>query len=152
MLLIADVEYITIKETRMKPAQNVVFLMLMTMGTSVLAQSPNPFVGTWKVTWEQQTRGRGVIQGGTRDFEAEMIIAASGGSWKTLGVSRSDDPCVGREVAIAIEKQTDDEIHVRLKFSEVAQGCTDSTVRLKRVDDKKLTGTRGKSEVTATKQ
>ena len=58
-----------------------------------------------------------------------MIIAASGCSWKTLGASRRDDPCVGKEVAIAIEKQTDDEINLRLKFSEVAQGCTDAMVR-----------------------
>ena len=136
----------------MKPVRNVVLLMLMAVSTFVLAQSPNPFVGTWKVTWEQQTRGIGVVQGGSRDFEAEMIIAVSGGSWKTLGASRRDDPCVGKEVPIAIDKQTDDEIHVRLKFSEVVSGCTDSTVRLKRVDDKKLTGTRGKAEVTATKQ
>ena len=136
----------------MKPVRNVVLLMLITIGTSVLAQSPNPFVGTWKVTWEQQTRGSGVIQGGTREFEAEMIIAASGGSWKTLGASSRSDPCVGREVPIAIEKQTDDEVHVRLKFSEAVQGCTDSMVLLKRVDDKKLTGTRGNRELTATKR
>jgi len=136
----------------MNPVRSVVLFVLMMIGTSVLAQSPNPFVGTWKVTWEQQTRGSGVVPGGTRNFEAEMIIAASGGSWKTLGVSRGDDPCVGKEVPVVVEKQTDDELNVRLKFSEVAQGCTDSMVRLKRVDDKKLTGTRGKSEVTATKQ
>lgn len=135
----------------MKSVRNVVLLVLMTIGTSVLAQSPNPFVGTWKVTWEQMTRGIGVVPGGMRTFEAEMIIAASGGSWKTSS-SRGDDPCVGKEVPIAIEKQTDDELNVRLKFSEVVQGCSDAMVRLKRVDDKKLTGTRGKSELTATKQ
>ncbi len=136
----------------MKPVRDVVLLVLMTIGTSVLAQSPNPFVGTWKVTWEQQIRSTGVIQQGTREFEAEMIISASGGSWKTLGASARLDPCVGKEVPVAIEKQTDDELNVRLKFSEVAQGCTDAMVRLKRVDDKKLTGTRGKSEVTAIRQ
>ena len=136
----------------MKAVQNAVLLMLMMIGTSVLAQSPNPFVGTWKVTWEGQSGGRGAIQGGARDFEAELIIAASGGSWKTFGATRGQDPCAGKEVAIGIEKQTENEIDLRLKFSEIAQGCTDSIVRLKRVDDKTLTGTRGKAEVTATKQ
>lgn len=32
---------------------------------------------------------------------------------------------------------------MQLKYSEVLQGCTDSKVELKRVDENTLTGTRG---------
>lgn len=136
----------------MRAVQNFILLTLMVIGTSVVAQSPNPFVGTWTVTWEGVSKGRGAIQQ-SRDFEAELIIEPSGGSWKTFGATRGTDACAGKEVAVVIEKQTDNEIDLRLKFSEVASGCTDARVRLKRVDDKTLTGIRGKdTEVKATKK
>ena len=102
---------------------------------------PILFSVEWKVTWGGQTR----------DLEAELVITESGGSWKTFATTRND-PCVGREVPIAIESSTADTATITLKFSEVINGCPDSMVRLKLIDANKASGTRGKAELTLTKK
>jgi len=106
-------------------------------GLAALAQTPAAFVGTWRVSW----------QGEKRPQEARMVLSESGGTWKTATSSQSNN-CVGREVPVVIEKATDTDAQLRLKFSEMA-GCSDALVTLRKVDDKTLTGLRGKAELTA---
>lgn len=115
-------------------------LLAMTLGFA-LAQPANPFLGKWKVTWS----------GPTRELEAELVVTDSGGSWK-LFASSAFDPCVGREVPIAIESLSAEDATIKLKFSEVVNGCPDLTVRLKRVDANTATGTRGKVAMSLTRK
>lgn len=112
-------------------------LALWAACTCALAQTTAAFVGTWRVSW----------QGDTRPLEAKLTLSETGGTWKTLGVSARGNACMGREVDVVVESATDTDAQLRLKYSELA-GCTDLKVTLKKVDDKTLTGFRGKSELS----
>ena len=102
------------------------------------AQTSPSFTGSWKVAW----------QGEKRLEEATLVILDDGGgTWKTSTSSRMNN-CVGMAVPIAVKKIADDEATVKLKFSEVLTGCIDSTLKLKLIDDKTMTGTRGKFDLT----
>ena len=103
------------------------------------AQTPPAFVGTWKVTWQ-----------GARPLEARLVVSESGGTWQTFATSRTD-PCVGREVPIAFEEINGDEATVRLKFSEALRVCVDITIRIKKLSEKALAGTRGATVLTITR-
>jgi hypothetical protein len=115
--------------------------MLAISSFSAFSQPANPFLGKWKVTWE----------GAKKILQATLIIDGSGGSWQTLDHSRVD-PCVGKEVPIAIQSSSADAMTIKLKFSEVLQGCSDATVKLKRVDDKTIAGTRGKADLVLSRE
>lgn len=105
------------------------------------AQSVNPFFGKWKAEWQTEKRTE----------EAHFTLNDKGGTWKTLAKSKSN-PCVGREVGIEIVKSSPDEMTLKLKFSEAITGCTDSTLHLKRVDDKTIAGRRGKADLKLTRE
>lgn len=121
--------------------KHILFLMLAICSVAAFSQPANPFLGKWKVTWE----------GAKQIYQATLIIDGTGGSWKTLAHNRHD-PCVGKEVPIAIQSSSADAMTIKLKFSEVLQGCTDSTVKLTRVDDKTFTGKRGKSDLVLSRE
>jgi hypothetical protein len=106
-----------------------------------LAQTPAAFVGTWKVTW----------QGAKAMLEAKLVVSESGGTWKTISYNR-EDPCVGLEAPIVVDKVNGDEARIRLKFSEAMSGCSDATIRVKKLNDNAMSGTRGKAELTITRQ
>ena len=107
----------------------------------VFAQAGPPFVGSWKVSW----------QGEKRIQEARLEISESGGTWRTATSSKTNG-CVGREVPIALEPVSAQELKVRLKFSEVLQGCADALVTLRSADGQNLTGTRGVAALTLERQ
>lgn len=113
---------------------------LLTAVGEVASQAASPFVGTWKVVW----------QGPKRQLEADLVITESGGTWKTYR-SADVDPCVGREVAVAIESSSATEMTLTLKFAEAMPGCRNSTVKLVKGENA-VTGTRGKAELTLTKK
>lgn len=116
-------------------------LLLLTLSVYATGQT-NPFLGNWSVTWE----------GGRRNYEATLVITQSGGTWRTLANKSRNDNCVGLEAPIAIQSTTSDAMTIQLKFSDALQGCTDSKVILKRVDENTLTGTRGRSELKLTRK
>ncbi len=105
------------------------------------AQTPPVYLGTWKVTW----------QGERRLQEAVLKVSESGGTWKAATSSRND-PCVGREAPISFEEINGDEATLRLKFSEALRGCADTTIKLKKLSDKAMTGTREAVEMTFTRE
>jgi len=114
--------------------------MLACTCLSAQAQTPAGFVGNWTATW----------QGERRPFEAKVVLTSSGGTWKTAAANRND-PCVGIEAPVAVMPNGDDDAGLRLKFSEALAGCQDVTMSLHKVDDKTLSGTRGKMPVTLTR-
>lgn len=109
--------------------------------TAAHAQIPAAFSGDWTVTWE----------GAKRPQQARMVITESGGWWKTFAYSR-EDPCVGRKVPVELEAFVGDKVRFRLNYSEALRGCADVVIYLRKLDDKTLTGRRGKAVLTATRQ
>ncbi len=108
------------------------------------AQTPTTFVGTWKVTWQSQSRAE----------QARLVISESGGTWKTaLPYKITFNQCLGREVPIAFEEVKGDEARIRLKYAEALPGCSYSTIQVRKVNENEMTGTRwGKTELTLTRE
>jgi hypothetical protein len=77
-----------------------------------------------------------------KTYDANVVIEDKAGTWQAMATSRND-PCVGRPVPIAVLTATSDELTFRIKHAEAIPGCVDSTVRVTRVDDKTMKGTRG---------
>lgn len=121
--------------------RKMLIFLAMTVSTLCSAQTPTDFSGSWKVTW----------QGETRPQEAKLVINDTVGTWKTFASSRYDG-CVGKEVQISLERVSDVEAIVKLKFSEAVTGCADGTIKLKKIDEKNMTGLRGKAELTVVRQ
>lgn len=112
------------------------------VGSSLaIAQAGPPFVGSWKVSW----------QGDRRMEQARLVITESGGTWRSARSIRMN-ACVGRETPIALEPVSTDRLKVRLKFSEVLQGCPDSLITLRSADGQTITGMRGSAELTLERQ
>ena len=77
-----------------------------------------------------------------KTYEAHVLIDDKAGTWQAMASNRND-PCVGRPVPIAVLTATADELAFRIKHAEAIPGCVDSTVRVRKVDDKTMKGTRG---------
>lgn len=100
---------------------------------------PEAFIGEWRVTWTGKA---------TKPLEANLSITANGqGTWQTL-TKAQNNPCVGREVPIAVTVTSDKEIGVRAKFAEVINGCADVNISLQQREDKSITGIRETYELT----
>ncbi|MCA0242681.1 MAG: hypothetical protein LCI02_17665 [Proteobacteria bacterium] len=113
-------------------------LGILCLAASALAsaQTPSAFLGTWTVTWD----------GGKRPQQARLVITESGGTWKQAASTKLD-PCLGREVPVSLEGVDGDAATIHLKFSEALPGCTDVKIKVRKLNDKALAGTRGQAEV-----
>jgi hypothetical protein len=131
------------------PSQRITFLsgliqaaLLITISTSSVFANvvvPEAFVGEWRVTWTGKA---------TKPLEANLSITANGqGTWQTL-TKAQNNPCVGREVPIAVTDISDKAIAVRAKFAEVINGCADVNISLQQREDKSITGIRETFELT----
>ena len=123
----------------------VLAFMVAGFSTTAIGQGSSPFHGSWNVKWEGQSSNGDVSR------TAKLVVADTGGSWQTHLTRIQKDPCNGQKVPIAITSSTSDTMVIRLKFSEVIQGCNDGTVGLK-LDGTTVTGTRGKDKLVLTKQ
>lgn len=111
--------------------------------SSICAQTPSFWVGTWKVSWPN---AQGKVQ------EAKMVVGETGaGSWQTY-TRALDNPCIGREVPIQVEQASDGAARIVLKFGDAIAGCTNSTLELKVGENKAVTGTRGKQAISLEKR
>jgi hypothetical protein len=115
------------------------------MKSTILATSLMGFVAVAlsqdAVNYSGKWRARDTPPSG-KTYEAYVVIEDKAGTWQAMAASRND-PCVGRPVPIAILTATPDELAFRIKHAEAIPGCVDSTVRVKRVDDKTMNGARG---------
>jgi hypothetical protein len=85
-----------------------------------------------------------------KTYEANVVIDDKSGTWQAMATNRND-PCVGRPVPIAVLTATADQLSFRIKHAEAIPGCVDSTVRVTRVDDKTMKGTRGTQPLVLTR-
>jgi hypothetical protein len=111
----------------------VLAVCLMAFVSAASAQDAVNYSGKWRA---QVTPPSG------KTYEAYVVIEDKAGTWQAMAASRND-PCVGRPVPIAVLMATADQLSFRIKHAEAIPGCVDSTVRVDKVDEKTMKGTRG---------
>lgn len=121
-------------EENMKRAY--VLLMVLFMGcATAIAQAENPYNGDWTASWQSS---KGALH---YNNVGKVTILDNGGTFQNLR-SSTRNPCVGKKAPISVKTVTADELIFVIEFSSVLKGCSDSEVKLKRVDDKTLKGMR----------
>jgi hypothetical protein len=106
------------------------------------AQTPPAFLGKWKVTWE----------GRTRSLEANLLLTETGGTWRTLYVTSTVDPCAGKEYPVEAKFDSDKEAVLTMIGARVLRGCSDFTVTMTLDDSNNGTGTRGSAKLMFVRQ
>jgi hypothetical protein len=117
----------------MRMRTKILAACLLAFVAGVSAQEAANYSGKWLA---QVTPPSGKTCG------ANVVIDGTAGTWQAMAASRND-PCVGRPVPIAILTALSDELTFRIKHAEAIPCRVDSTVRVTRVDDKAMKGTRG---------
>ena len=115
------------------------FIAALLVCATAMVQAGNPYNGNWTATW---VGTKGVLHHAN---QADVVIAENSGSFDNRS-SSTRNPCVGRKAPIVVKTATADELIFVVRFSTVLQGCRDSEVRLKRMDDKTLKGIRDKDK------
>jgi hypothetical protein len=105
--------------------------MCLTLAASAIAQETNPYNGTWHAEFESAAQGA--------KLEGTVVIKDQGGTWDMLA-RKGNNPCVGREVPITMQKASADELVFEINRSKALPGCNDGIAKLKRTDDKTLEG------------
>ena len=124
----------------------VVVVTLALFSAGAHAQSPNPFVGRWKVSVHAQTK-KGTVD--VRD--ALLVITADGGSWRTFG-TRGRDPCRDQDWPVEISQVDSKQLIAKIKRSKVVDFCPDQNLVLMRDEQDRVTGRRDESELTLAKE
>ncbi len=106
------------------------------LGSIALAQGPNPYNGKWVAKY----KGEGGVA-----TEAEVVVTDDSGTWKSWDTpqflhSPKRNPCLGRDLPIAVQRASTGELAFRIEASKALAGCPNRSVTLKRVDDKTLQG------------
>ena len=125
--------------TRCRPA---IAALLSLAVCAAQAQATNPFVGSWDVTFPIQTNT------GTDNRTADLVVKNDGGTWQTHTRNRSNDPCVGKEVPVVIDKISEKELTGSVKFSTLHDFCKDVRLILTADEQGKVSGRRGNTELT----
>jgi len=123
------------------------------MRTKILAASLLAFVAGVSAQEAANYSGKWLAQvtpPSGKTYEANVVIDGTAGTWQAMASSRND-PCVGRPVPIAVLTATADQLAFRIKHAEAIPGCIDSTVRVNRVDDKTMKGSRGTQPLVLTR-
>lgn len=126
----------------------IVFAALVSVAFAAYAQSANPFIGTWDVTYTHQTKKSPIPE----EARGVLVITESGGTWRVYTRSTISDPCSGRETPIEIRSVNETQLRGTVKFSSLADTCKDSGIELKRDEQGRVTGRRGQYELTLTKK
>ena len=100
------------------------------LSSAALAQGANPYNGKWTVKFDGTSMANAT---GT------VVIKDDQGTWKIVAHS-TKNPCIGFEAPITVQRASDDELVFEVVRSKVLSGCEDSTLSLKRVDEKTLQG------------
>ncbi len=106
-------------------------VLSLVLCSTVTAQEPNPYTGTWKATWDTKKER----------LQAKVVITDSGGTWKAAASSHTN-ACRGVKAPISIVSASAEELVFQIKFSEALRGCKDIPVSLTPVDANTLKGFR----------
>lgn len=116
---------------------SLVFLLTFMLSLGVFAQTANPYNGTWTITFEGRK---------TEGLESTVVVKDEGGTYHEGTSARqtrrsqgeTKDPCVGRDVPIAVQTASSEKLVFKVNRSQVLTGCNDRTFKFKKVDDKTL--------------
>lgn len=112
-------------------------------GASAQSQVPEPFRGNWKASWKQPAAGF------VKSMEAKLVLNDAGGTWSLIGYfpNANHYPCDRLKATVALVSASADEVIVKLNTSAAVNGCTDSTLQLRRIGEKNIGGKLGDTEV-----
>jgi len=96
----------------------------------VYAQEGGQFNGEWMARYDNTS---------DEGQQVKLTIADQGGSWHAYRGGKRN-PCVRRDIPIAVERKSPSEILVQVKAAEFLQGCPNSTLSLKLTAPDKLEG------------
>jgi len=116
---------------------SLVSLLAFVLSSGAFAQAANPYNGTWTITFEGRK---------TEGLESTVVVKDEGGTYHEGASVRQNrrsqgemnDPCVGRDVPIAVQVASSEELVFKVNRSQVLTGCNDRTFKFKKVDDKTL--------------
>lgn len=112
---------------------------LTVLGLIALSAHGSPYDGAWTAS---------VVPKQGEPFSADVVVDGEGGSWQARVRTNREVPCLGRKFPVHVLTASADEMSFRVAASESLPGCNDFTVKLQRVDDRTLTGTRGNAAIT----
>lgn len=122
------------------------FCILGSVALAAYAQSPNPFLGSWKVTFAAETK-----KGTVEQREAVLVVKAGGGSWRVFA-AKQVDPCGGQEMPLRIDRLTDNQLVGTVARSTVADFCKDQTLVLIRDEQGRVSGRLNRMALTLDKR
>ena len=98
--------------------------------STVWAQEPNPYSGTWKTS---------MVNNKGEHRKGKVILADQEGTWD-IEHQNVKNPCVGIRAPIVINSVSADELVFEIVRSRSLKGCKDNIATLQRVDENTLQG------------
>lgn len=119
------------------------FSLAVAFCASASAQVPEQFRGNWKGSWKQPAAGF------VKSMEAKLVLNEAGGTWSLIGYfpNASHYPCDRLKAAVSFVSAAPEEVVVKLNTSAAVNGCTDTTLQLRRIGEKNIGGKIGDAEV-----
>jgi len=138
----------TTKGKSMKIVSVSALSLALVFCTSVSAQSqvPEQFRGSWKASWKQPAAGF------VKSMEGKLVLNDAGGAWSLIGYfpNANHYPCDRLKAAVTFVSASAEEVVVKLNTSAAVNGCTDTTLQLKRIGEKNIGGKIGDVDVVFT--
>ena len=103
---------------------------ILLAGPLALAQTPNPYNGTWHVKLADE---------GGKTREGTVSIADLGGTWK-ITAKNFKNPCQGLQSPVVVQRATADELVFQINRSKALRGCEDNIATLKPMNETTLQG------------
>jgi len=98
-----------------------------------MAQDSKPHDGSWVAQYPQRKNNN--------MLEAVVVLRGSTGTWNVTPPSmRAKNPCLGRDYPVSVVAESADSIELAVHGSKALTGCSDLSVKLKRVDEKTFEG------------
>lgn len=97
------------------------------------AADAGSFAGRWAGTMTGRNGGK---------VEVELVLKGEAGTWRMSNSSRKggSNPCLGRDLPVAVVSRTDVELQFDVNGAQVIKGCIDHRVTLTTNDGKTLKG------------
>jgi hypothetical protein len=117
----------------------IALLAALALVSAALAQSTNPYNGKWTISFDGRK---------TADLAGTVVVKDEGGVWDVVARS-SNNPCVGREYPITVQKTSADELTFTVNRAKTLTGCKDSMYTFRKVDDKTMKGELGEGRAAS---
>lgn len=98
-----------------------------------MAQDGKSHDGNWVAQYPQRKNDN--------MLEAVVVLRGSTGTWNVTPPSvRAKNPCLGRDYPVTVVAASGDSIELAVHGSKALTGCSDLSVKLKRIDETTLEG------------